>query len=197
MIKKGLALFASLSLFASTAVASPLLSYNTADLGFKWTHFDDSELDNANGLEARVSHSPVENFFLEGGYNYYNTEFSNFDIDNHTFRYGGGAYLPFGCDDNFHLVLGVGGLHTDLNGDFDAAYSDDGVYTGPSLRAKVSSEVELGIGSEFQDYDDAGNGWIHNVNAIWAANDNLAIVAKAELTDESDVGVLGGVRYAY
>jgi hypothetical protein len=193
-MKKLLALVAVLfAASASTAQAGPLMKYDYFDAAYEWTH-QDGDIKDSNGLDTRLSYSPIENFALEGGYNYADSGLGNFDLDGHLYRYGGLGYYTW-CP-GIDLVARVGGLHaradTDIPGTNDR--SDNGVYAGVGLRYLFTDEIETNLDITWSRITTGD--WNYTGTAFYAIAENVALKAGVGIDDESNVNLLGGIRLA-
>lgn len=201
-MKKLLALVAVLfAASASTAYAGPLMKYDYFDAAYEWTHVD-GDLKDSNGLDTRLSYSPIENFALEGGYNFADsglkifdrTGSQNFDVDAHLYNYGGLGYYTW-CP-GIDLLARVGGLHarvdTDIPGTNDR--SDNGVYAGVGLRYLFTDEIETNLDITWSRITTGD--WQYTGTAFYAIAENVALKAGVGIDDESDVNLFGGLRLA-
>ena len=182
----------SCALSASIAQAQPLMQYDYLDAAYEWTHFDEDGIDDANGLDSKISYSPVDNFALEGGYNYLNAEIANVDVGAHTFAYGALGWIDF-CED-LDLVGRVGGLHVD-NTSSVANESDDGVYAGAQVRYLLTETIEGDVDVLYTDIGNAQN-WTYGLTGLFTVAENVALKVGSTINDDSDVTVLGGFRLA-
>ena len=91
-MKKILSFFTlALAFGATSASADPLMKYDYFDVAYQWTHVDQKDVQDTNGLDSKLSYSPLENFALEGGYNY-----ARGDIFSHGFNYNEFTYGVLG-----------------------------------------------------------------------------------------------------
>ncbi len=176
---------------ATSASASPLMEYNDIDIAYKHTFFDESGLDDGNGLDLGVRISPVEPLFLEVGYEYLATKAESFNLDAHMLTYGGGAY--FGCDEDLHFLGRVGGITEWVDPEEGSTEDESGWYIGAEVRAKVADDVELDGSITYSDVKDAEL-WNFGITTLVALNDRLAVLGAVEINDESDVALLAGLR---
>jgi hypothetical protein len=193
-MKKLLALVAVLfAASASTAYAGPLMKYDYFDAAYEWTHVD-GDLKDANGLDSRLSYSPIDNFALEGGYNFADSGFQNFDVDGHTYTYGGLGYYTW-CP-GIDLLARVGGIHerydTNIPGISDG--SDNGMYAGVGLRYLFTDEIETNLDITWSRITTGD--WQYTGTAFYAIAENVALKAGVGIDDESDVNLFGGLRLA-
>jgi hypothetical protein len=191
-MKKLLALVAVLfAASASTAYAGPLMKYDYFDAAYEWTHVD-GDLKDSNGLDTALSYSPIENFALEGGYNFADSGLGNFDLDGHRYRYGGLGYYTW-CP-GIDLLARVGGLHarydTNIPGVDDG--SDNGMYAGVGLRYLFTDEIETNLDITWSRITTGD--WQYTGTAFYAVAENVALKAGVGIDDESDVNVFGGLR---
>ena len=203
-MKKILSLVLPLAaLLPSTASAQPLMNYTYADVAYQWTHVSESGLSDANGLDAKLSYSPIKHFALEGGYNYASAKAHidglgdryNFNIDQNVFTYGGAGW--YSLQDDLDVVVRVGGIHAraSISGnDIDESASDNGVYTGATLRYLATKDLETDFGVTY-DHVSSTN-WTYALTGLYAIHENVALKGEAAIDNDSDVGLLGGVRLA-
>ena len=196
-------LFIAVLGYVGSASAQPLMNYTYADIAYQWTHLDQSGLDGANGLDTKLSYSPIKHFALEGGYNYSSTsaDFSSpgetfkFNLDQNVFTYGGAGW--YSLDEKLDIVARVGGVHARANASgsgYDDTYSDNGVYTGLTLRYLALEQLET---DAFIQYDHINSDtWTYGVTGLYALCTNAALKGEVAMDDESNVALLGGVRLA-
>ena len=202
MMKKFFALFAvSATTFATTVTAQPLMTYTYADVAYQWTYSNESGLDNANGVDVKLSASPIKHFALEGGYKYAAGGFkttdmlgtTSGDINTNIFTYGGAGWYTI--QDGLDIVARVGGIHASANfsgyGDSET-FSDNGVYTGLTLRYLALADLETDLNVTY-DRIDTGS-WTYSATALYAVHENVALKGDAGIDDNGDVGLLAGVR---
>ncbi len=198
MIKK-LSLFALVvSVMAvSSAKADPILNYNFLEADYVWTHFDESNLKDSNGLKADISFSPIENFFIEGGYDYVSsktkTNLGSHGVNIDTYKYGVGGFFPL--QEKTHLVGRISGYHTDGRADSNNA-SDDGLGLGAAIRAALSPEFELEPLINYINYSE-GNFWDYGVKGLYALNQDVGLDGGIVLNDDKDLRLIAGARYAW
>ena len=202
MMKRLLTLLAvSTTMLVSTATAQPLMTYTYADVGYQWTYIDESGFDNANGVDVELSVSPIEHFALEGGYNYSASsaklalpgETLSFDIDSNVFTYGGAGWYTL--QEGLDLVARVGGIHARASlsgyGEEETA-SDNGVYAGLTLRYLALEDLETDLNVT---YDRVENGaWTYGVTGLYAIHENVALKADAAIDNDTNLGLLAGIR---
>lgn len=186
--------------FSSAASADPLMTYNYVDAAYQWQYIDEKGTDNTNGLDAKVSYSIVDNFALEGGYAYADSG-QNVSAaeeaagvrairNNNTFRYGGLGRYQY-CN-GIDLVGRVGGIHADDNA-ADLLNSDQsGVYAGVGVRSLITETFE---GNANITYDRLGTGnWTYGVTGLYTVAENVALKVGGDLTNDTNVALLAGVR---
>lgn len=184
---------------ATTASADPLMKYTYADLSYQWTHVDVDPYEDSNGLDTKVSYSPIENFALEGGYNYANSGFTNAgsNINQSLFRYGGAAWYSF-CN-GVDLVGRVGGTHVQFDSS-GADTSDNGVYTGAGLRYLLTDTLEGNIDALYDNansiFNPKGGNWTYTGTLLNALTDDLALKVSAGVDVETNVALTAGLRLA-
>ena len=196
-------LFIAVLGYVGSASAQPLMNYTYADIAYQWTHLDQSGLDGANGLDTKLSYSPIKHFALEGGYNYSSTsaDFSSpgetfkFNLDQNVFTYGGAGW--YSLDEKLDIVARVGGVHARAHAsgsEYDDTSSDNGVYTGLTLRYLALEQLET---DAFIQYDHINSdSWTYGVTGLYALCTNAALKGEVAMDDESNVALLGGVRLA-
>jgi hypothetical protein len=177
-----------------TANAEPILNYNYADVRYSWTSIDQAGVDDANGVTADLSFSPIDNFFLEGGYEYADSAFGgpglDLDADAQLFNYGGGFYFPL--TEEVHAKVRVGGLHARIDSDLGDA-SDNGVYAGGSLRIRMGCAFELEPAFVYNHVE--ATVWDYTLSALVPVADNVGLVAGVGMDDDKDVNLNVGVRF--
>lgn len=191
VMKKALlsALFAGLCVAGTCASADPLLKYNNLDIAYRNTNPDSGT--DLNGLQLNASYSPIENLFLQLGYDY-DAE-SNLDIN--TFEYGGGGWYELMPD--LHLVGLIGGKHERFSFDEFGSTSIDIFYIGPQLRYKVIDPLELDGGYIWESGEgETSNNF--NVGLLLGFTDNLAARIAVEFLDGEDATrYTAGLRFVF
>jgi len=183
---------------ATTASADPLMKYTYADVSYQWAHVDASGLNDSNGVDTKLSYSPVEHFALEGGYNYANSGFTgyNTNINQSFFRYGVAGYYSY-CN-GIDLVARVGGSHVNIDSAGDA--SDNGVYTGLGIRHQLTDTIELDADALYDNvnsiYNVSGGTWTYTGTVLNSLTEDLALKLTAGIDADTDVFLTGGFRLA-
>lgn len=196
---------------AAEAHADPLMKYNYLDVAYQWntmTAFKDVEP--TNGLDTKLSISPIENFAIEGGYNYaygkYSKEIRNiFDfnpsaLNYNTYSYGILGYLSY-CK-GLDFLLRVGGNHFDTTNEIagqQEASSYNGVYAGAGSRYLATDDLELDANVLYQSNDLGGRDtavWTYSGTALYAILDNVALKGDVGINNGSSVTLTAGVRVA-
>jgi hypothetical protein len=195
-----------LSAFAcapTLAAAQPLMTYTYADVAYQWTHVDESGINDANGLDTQLSISPVKHFALEGGYNYAATkahadllgERFNFNLDQNAFTYGGAGW--YSIQNDLDIVARVGGISaraTASGNGVDESTTENGVYTGLTLRYLATQDLETDI---YALYDHVqSTTWTYGLTGLYKVHENIALKGEAAINDDTDIALLAGVRFA-
>lgn len=183
--------------FASNAEAQPLMNYTYADVAYQWTGIDQEGFGDSNGLDSKLSYTPVDHFALEGGYNYLSTKFNpgNITTRQHLFSYGGAGWYSF-CE-GLDLVGRVGGLSSRVNfsGDgIDDSYNDNGVYAGGTVRYLVAEDLEADLNATYQNISTGS--WLYSATGLYTVHENVALKGDVGIDSDSNVYLTGGVRLA-
>ena len=181
-----------LSGYASVASATPLMKYTYVDAAYQWTHIHDSGVNDANGLDSKISYTPIEHFALEGGYNYLSTKFSGINIRENVFTYGGAGWYTVA--QGLDLVGRVGGIAANAKASGFDKVNDNGVYAGGTLRYLAAKDLETDLNIEW-DRISTGS-WTYGLVALYAIHENVALKAGADINNSSDVALTAGVRVA-
>jgi hypothetical protein len=196
-------ILASMSFLPSVGTAQPLMTYTYADVAYQWTHVDQSGVNDANGLDAKISYSPITHFALEGGYNYLATKGHvdfigdrlTINLDQNIFSYGGAGW--YSLQDDLDIVVRVGGLHArataSVDGE-DSTASDNGVYTGLSLRYLATKELETDFNVLYDRIEDGS--WTYSLTGLYSIHENVALKGEAGIDNDSDIALLAGIRVA-
>ena len=179
---------------AQTVSADPLMKYDYFDAAYQWTKDVEDGGDGGNGVDAKISYSPIENFALEGGYNYMSVD--DFDINENVYKYGVAGWYSF-CD-GIDLVGRVGGIHVEANSSL-GSIDQDGVYTGAQVRTLLTDGIEGNADVTYNYVSGGGfsaNSWVYGLGAIIALTDDLAFKAGTSLSDDSILTLTGGLRLA-
>lgn len=192
-MKRLLSFFAlALATFTSDASAQPLMTYNYIDAAYQWTYIDESNIDNANGLDTNFLVSPISNFAIEGGYNYLNTKAYGTGYNQDTYSYGGAGWYSL-CD-GLDLVAHVGGIHARAHLDEVGSASDNGMYAGGTVRYLATEDLETDLDITW-DRISTGN-WTYGATALYAVHKHIALKGSAQINKDSDVALLAGIRLA-
>jgi hypothetical protein len=89
----------------------------------------------------------------------------------------------------------VGGIHARASvsgyGE-EETVSDNGVYAGLTLRYLATEDLETDLNVT---YDRVENGaWTYGVTGLYAIHENVALKADAAIDNDTNVGLLAGVR---
>ena len=210
MKKITLLLAAAAAFVSTTASAQPLMQYNYLDVAYQWNDTKGiSGLRPTNGLDTKLSVSPIDNFALEGGYNYakgdltktVQSELEDFivtgagSINFNTWTYGVLGYYSL-CD-GLDLLARVGGNH--YNENFSIAGNKfsggaDRIYAGVGARYLATEDLEIDGNILYQDQDRAV--WTYSSTALYAVHQNVALKGDVGIDDNSNVTLTAGVRLA-
>lgn len=182
---------------ATTASADPLMKYTYADVSYQWAHVDAEGVNDSNGVDTKLSYSPLEHFALEGGYNYANSGFTGTgtNLNQSFFRYGGAGYYSY-CN-GIDLVGRVGGSSVNLDSSFGDG-SDNGVYSGVGIRHQLTDTIELDADALYDSvnsiYNVSGGQWTYTGTFLNTLTDELALKLTAGIDADSDIILTGGLR---
>ena len=182
----------------TTASADPLMKYTYADVSYQWAHVDADGLNDSNGVDTKLSYSPIDNFALEGGYNYANSGFTGAgsNINQSFFRYGAAGYYSY-CN-GIDLVARVGGTHVNIDSTGDA--SDNGVYAGLGLRHQLTDTIEVDADALYDNvnsiYNVSGGQWTYTGTVLNTLTEDLALKLTAGIDADTDIFLTAGIRLA-
>jgi hypothetical protein len=183
---------------ATTASADPLMKYTYADVSYQWAHVDAEGINDSNGVDTKLSYSPLENIAAEFGYNYANSGFTgaSSNINQSFFRYGLAGYYSY-CN-GIDFVARVGGSHVNIDSRGDA--DDDGVYSGLAVRHQLTDTVEVDAEALYDNvnsiYNVTGGQWTYTGTLLNTLTEDLALKLTAGIDADSDVFLTGGLRLA-
>jgi len=203
-------LAAAMTFGSLPAVAEPLMQYNYLDVAYQWNNTKGiSGLRPTNGVDSKLSISPIDNFALEGGYNYakgdadkslqdeveefLGTNLGSFNFNTWTYGVLGYYSLCQGLD-----ILGrVGGNHynqnTTIAGEKLSAGADR-IYAGTGVRYLAMEDLEVDGTILYQDQDKAV--WTYSGTALYAVHENVALKGEAGIDNNSNVILTAGIRLA-
>lgn len=187
----------ALAFSASTASADPLMKYDYFDAAYQWTSTDSDLIDNQNGLDTKISYSPIDNFAIEGGYNYARADITGTDIGVNSNSYTYGVLGYYSICPGFDLLGRVGGTHLNDNFSFDGtkiSVSGERVYAGIGSRYLLTDDIEFDANVTYVDLDNAS--WTYSGTGLLAVSENVALKADVAIDDDKDVALTGGVRLA-
>jgi hypothetical protein len=178
------------------AHASPLMQYDQFDISYGHVFYDDSVIDDSNGVDLALSFSPIDNFFLEAGYGYANTEIFDVDVDSHILNYGVGVYYELIDDLLGDLAFGGANAWVDREG---ASQKDEsGWYSAASLRYLLMKELEGNLGVQYSNFTGEDDGtWVYSAGLLYALSDYAALNTRVAINDDSDVKLNLGLRFAF
>lgn len=183
---------------ATTASADPLMKYTYADVSYQWAHVDAEGLNDSNGVDTKISYSPLENIAAEFGYNYANSGFTgqSVNIDQSFFRYGLAGYYSY-CN-GIDLVARAGASHVNIDSQGDA--DDDGVYAGLAVRHQLTDTVEVDAEALYDNvnsiYNVTGGQWTYTGTVLNTLTEDLALKLTAGIDADTDIFLTGGIRLA-
>lgn len=185
----------ALAVGATSASADPLMKYDYFDAAYQWTYTDDDNVDNANGLDSKLSYSPAENLALEGGYNYARADVLGSGFNFNEFTYGVLGYYEY-CP-GIHLLGRLGGKHFNSNGTIADTHIDEGidrVYAGVGSRYLLTDEIEVDADITYINVN--GAEWRYAGTGFYTIAENVALKAAVQINNDSDVALTGGIRLA-
>jgi hypothetical protein len=174
------------------------MKYTYADVSYQWAHVDAEGLNDSNGVDTKISYSPLENIAAEFGYNYANSGFTgqSTNIDQSFFRYGLAGYYSY-CN-GIDFVARVGASHVNIDSAGDA--DDDGVYSGLAVRHQLTDTVEVDAEALYDNvnsiYNVSGGQWTYTGTLLNTLTEDLALKLTAGIDADSDVFLTGGLRLA-
>jgi len=174
------------------------MKYTYADVSYQWAHVDAEGINDSNGVDTRVSYSPIDNLAAEFGYNYANSgiQGASTNIDQSFFRYGLAGYYSYCNGIDFVARAGASHVNLDVLGD----HNDDGVYSGLAVRHQYSDTLELDLEALYDNvlsiYNVTGGQWTYTGTALNALTDELALKLSAGIDADSDVFLTAGLRLA-
>ena len=173
---------------SATVIADPLMNYNYFDLAYAWTNYDDSSIDDANGFNSQLSYVAIDNVALELGYDYLNAG----SIDGQLLSYGGAYWhtMKQGLD----LVARVGGLHARVENDVTED-TENGIYAGGEVRYLLTKVYELDGSITYANIKEST--WTVGTSLLRSINDNFALRGGLGISDDSDVSLEAGIRWAF
>ena len=183
----------------TTASADPLMKYTYADVSYQWAHVDATGLNDSNGVDTKLSYSPIEHFALEGGYNYANSGFTgnSTNLNQNFFRYGVAGYYSY-CN-GIDLVARVGGTHVNLDSSYGDG-DDNGVYSGLGIRHQLTDTIELDADALYDNansiYNVQGGQWTYTGTFLNTLTEELALKLTAGIDADTDVFLTAGLRLA-
>ncbi len=195
-MKKILSFFAlALAFGATTASADPLMKYDYFDAAYQWTHVDQKDVQDTNGLDTRLSYSPIDNFALEGGYNYARGDIFNSGFNYNEYTYGALGYYEI-CP-GMHVLGRVGGKHFNANGNVAGEHiseSQDRPYAGIGSRYLLTDEIEVDADITYVNLN--GANWTYAGTGFYTIAENVALKAAVSMDNDENVALTGGIRLA-
>ncbi len=167
------------------------IAYNYVQAFYGHGEFDDGS---SNGVNAQISYSPVEHFFLTagGGWDAVSAGFG--DFDDYTLHAGFGGWIPLlPC---VHLGIEVGGSYNATNGfGEDFGDGDFSGYAKPHVRF-CAGKVEGKLGIEFTTAD-VDTQWIAQTEMIFKVLGPSADLAMGVDFNEDVQFYNAGVRFRF
>jgi hypothetical protein len=171
------------------------MKYDYFDVAYQWTHVDQKDVQDTNGLDSKLSYSPLENFALEGGYNY-----ARGDIFSHGFNYNEFTYGVLGYYEicpGMHVLGRVGGKHFNTNGNVLNENIEERVdrpYAGVGSRYLLTDEIEVDADITYVNLN--GANWTYAGTGFLTIAENVALKAAVAIDNDSNVALTGGIRLA-
>lgn len=187
----------ALAFSATTASADPLMKYDYFDAAYQWTSTDSDLIDNTNGLDTKISYSPIDNLAIEGGYNYARADITGTDIGVNSNSYTYGVLGYYSICPGFDLLGRFGGTHLNANASVDGtkiSASEERVYAGIGSRYLLTDDIEFDANITYVDLDTAS--WTYSGTGLLAVSENVALKADVAIDDDKDLALTGGVRLA-
>jgi len=195
-MKKILSLCAlALSFGAISASADPLMKYDYFDAAYQWRYNDQEDVDNGNGLDTKLSYSPVDNLALEGGYNYSRADVFGSGFNFNEWTYGAVGYYEI-CP-GMHVLGRVGGKHFNANGSVAGEHFSEGIdraYAGIGSRYLLTDEIEVDADITYVNL--SGATWTYAGTGFYTIAENVALKAAVSIDNDTDVALTGGIRLA-
>lgn len=185
----------ALAFGATSASADPLMKYDYFDVAYQWTHMDQKDVQDTNGLDSKLSYSPIDNFALEGGYNY-----ARGDIFKHGFNYNEFTYGVLGFYEicpGMHVLGRVGGKHFNVNGNVlneNIEERIDRPYAGIGSRYLLTDEIEVDADITYVNLN--GANWTYEGTGFYTIAENVALKGAVSINNDEDVALTGGIRLA-
>ncbi len=195
-MRKTLCLFMlSLLVCGVTAAQAQEISYNYAEAAYQWVAFDEEGVGNSNGLDTKLSVSPIEYFALETDYNFQSFKIDGMRTHLSSWTYGALGYYPF-CD-NVHAVFRIGGILAHENVLAWEGFTKNGIYSGAGLRYQFENDAELEGNITYSHLESSDADWEYEGVGLYPIVGKLALKGSAAINDEADVTLTGGLRYSF
>jgi hypothetical protein len=200
-MKKIVSLFAlALAFGATTASADPLMTYDYLDAAYQWRHNDGHDLEDSNGLDTKLSVSPLENFALEGGYNYARADVLKNGFNFNQWTYGVVGFYEI-CP-GIHVLARGGAKHFNTNGSVAGVDISDGVervYGGLGSRYLLTDDIEVDADITYTAANETtinggGPNWNYAGTGFLTVAENVALKAGVSIDNNTNVALTGGVR---
>jgi hypothetical protein len=179
---------------APVASGSPCggpLGYNSAEINYLHTSFDESSVDDAKGAAIDITFSPFQNVYLTTGGSWQTLDIGDVNVDNWGILVGVGGYLPLA--DNVHLAMDGGVIFSGTSID-DSDSTETLGYVRPHLRAKFGC-FETHLGAKYIWGEDDGT-WEGFANAYFQVAPQVDLTAGV-IFNEFATTVNGGVRFRF
>jgi hypothetical protein len=176
-----------------------LLTYGYLEGHFRYTDFEEADLDPTTGFGFAVSARLMNPFFIKGSFNWASQGGDNDDDDNKGYDFssislGAGVYLPI--TPKFHFLGEVGGTYAKLSADEDElSFSNGAVYVRPAIRWTPVDAWEIQAGVTVSTADDFDSK-IFDLSTYVRLFSIMDLGVGVDLGDESQ-SYRGGVRFRW
>jgi len=167
--------------FSSLAVAQNF-NYSFLEGGYQWFEFDSAGNVEGDGFVVAGSLALSNSFILIGSYE--EGELDNFNVDIDSWKVGLGFHSPISSI--IDLVVTGSVLNQEVGLSSGGTNDDEAFDIGLGLRANLSDTLELNVGLNYVDYDDAGDDNVVSAGIIIDITDDFAVRLGGSWSDDTE-----------
>ncbi len=169
-----------------------LLNYNTIELGWIHTEWDNAVLDSSDGASASFSWSPAQNFYLAAGGAWESVDVAGESADLWRANAGLGGYVSLGGGIDF--VAEAGAAFYGYDNARSGSEDDASAYAKPHFRGRWGA-FETHVGAAWTNLD-ISNEWAGFARFYVAVMENVDLSAGISAGSE-EYTINAGLRFRY
>lgn len=178
----------STSLIFSSAIFAQTFNYTFAEIGYSEYTVDVGPGDiDADGLSIGGSFALNQDFHGFGSYT--EAEVDNINVDIENWELGLGFHTSM--TETIDLVLAGAVVNQEFGIPGFGSADDEGYSLGAGFRIWVAEGVELDLGLDFVDLDEAGNNTALDAGLLFSLTENIVLNVSGSWSDDPEISTLG------